>query len=92
MGFTLEELDGYKQGERYEKALEFVEMFGNANNRSLVMKDEDGVSLLWTTRDSSTAYKNFKLKGAYTFTVKTILDVEDMSIPRINIGNVRVEK
>ena len=90
MGFTINSLDGYEVGKRYEKTLKFVRMFGNSNRRSIVMKDENELELLWTTNDYTKTYKNFKLKSIYKFTVDHIVNVDNMSIPQINIRNMSI--
>lgn len=78
----------FKKGERYERKLKFIKMFGNARNRSIVLKDENGVELLWTTNDYTKTYQRFKIKGVYKFTVDHIINVDNMSIPQINIRNM----
>lgn len=84
MSFTVNELDGYVKGERYEKQLTFVEISGDSNHRLVVLEDEDGVRLLWSTSDRTKAYKEFKLQAKYRFTVDHILNI-DRSLPKINI-------
>lgn len=85
MSFTIDQLRGYEAGKRYERELKFVRMFGNSGNRSIVMRDKDGVELLWSTTDYNNTYKNFKLRATYKFRVSHIVNVESMSIPQINI-------
>lgn len=86
MGFTIDFYNGYEKGVRYEKYLKFVNMYGNSNTRYIVMIDEDGNELHWTTNDYTKTYNNFKVKGMYKFTVDSIIDHDkQINIKRLTI-------
>jgi hypothetical protein len=70
--FLIDEYNGYKQGERFEKRLYFVKMYGNAKTRYVELKDENNVKLVWTTTDYNKTFQNFKTKGVYKFTIDFI--------------------
>lgn len=74
MSFTCDSYKGYEKGKRYEKYLTFVRMFGNAKTRYVIMKDENGIELHWTTTDYNKTYQNFRAKAVYRFTIEYIID------------------
>lgn len=93
MSFTQETMSGYTTGQRYEKKLKFVKMYGNSNNRHIHMRDEDGVMFGWTTTDYTKTYKEFRIKGIYKFTVDYIIHEDvDMGLPHIKIRNLKLVK
>jgi hypothetical protein len=90
-GFTVDELAGYRKGERYQKHLEFVRMWGNSGNRHIVLMDEDGNELLWSTRDATKAYRKFRLKANWDFKVDHILNPDmEMNLPSVNISYLKL--
>ena len=88
--FNIKEYNGYVAGERYEKLLKFKEMYGNSKTRYIVMNDEDGNEMHWTTNDYTQTYKNFQIKAVYRFTVEHIYLNEDKHI--INIQRLQLPK
>lgn len=88
MSFTIEEYKGYREGEKYTKHLKFVRMYGNSGCRYVIMKDEDGNEMTWTTRDSSRTYQNFRTKAEYKFKVKYIINNDKtINIERLELAD-----
>lgn len=89
MSFTVRELDGYIEKERYTKELKFVDMSGGGDENYIRFKDENGVILVWVTSNRTKAYQNFKRKATWKFTVDYILS-PGMFSNRIYIRHMRM--
>lgn len=73
----------YQENKRYTRKLSYVEDYGDARQRVVIMKDEDECKLIWVTRDSSNTYQHFKARSLYSF--KVVLIFSD----KIFISNMR---
>lgn len=92
MSFTKTQLNGYEAGRRYEKRLVFVKMESFGKERRIVMADESGTELLWSTTAGTSVYRNFRLDEVYRFTVDCILAVEREGLPSIHITRLAFAK
>lgn len=93
MSFTVDEFKGYKEGERYEKKLKYVKMFGNSNERSVIFRDENGSELHWRTTDYTKTYKSLKMRGTYKFTIDHIINPDiDITSSNIKIRNLKIRE
>ena len=74
----------YQENKRYTRKLSYVEDYGDARQRVVIMKDEEECSkLIWITRDSSNTYQHFKARSLYSFKVDLIF------CDKIYISNMR---
>lgn len=88
MSFTITKHNGYQEGEKYSKPLKFIRMYGNARCRYIIMKDEEGNELLWTTSDNTKTMRNFRTKAEYKFKVKYIIDKDkQVNIERLELAD-----
>lgn len=89
MAYTQDTFAGYTAGKMHSRELSFVKMFGRTGQMNIVMKDENGNQLLWTTTGYTNTYQNFKLKAKYRFKVNHIVTKEaNLNLPRINISHM----
>lgn len=89
MAFTQETLGAYSAGKMYDRELSFVRIFGHKGQMNIIMQDEEGNELLWTTTAYTKTYQHFKSKARYRFKVDHILTKDaNLSLPRINISHM----
>jgi hypothetical protein len=74
--FSIDEYNGYVAGERYTKRLVFKRMYGNSKTRYIILNDEDGNEMLWTTNDYTQTFKNFQKNAIYRFTIEYIINAD----------------